>query len=111
MRTVFLRFAFMLAALVLFAGAVRADALDDAQAAGLVGETPMGYVATVAGDPAPDIAALVKTINAKRQAAYAQIAADTGTSIEAVAAVTAEKLYQDAAPGEYLLVNGQWVRK
>ncbi len=111
MRTFFLRLAAAMAALVLFAGSAHADALDDAQAAGLVGETPTGFVAAVEGSPSPDIASLVKTINAKRQAAYAQIAADTGTSVETVAAVTAERLYRESPPGEYLLVDGQWVRK
>lgn len=111
MRMIFLKFVAGLTALALLAGPAFAGALDDAKAAGLVGETPTGYVAAVEGSPAPDIAALVETINAKRQAAYAQIATETGTTIEAVAAVTAEKLYRESPPGEYLLVDGQWVQR
>ncbi len=91
--------------------AARADALDDAKAAGLVGEQPDGYLGAVSSSPSPDVLALIDEINAKRLAAYQQIAADKGASVEDVAALTAEKLYQKALPGTYLLVNGQWVQK
>jgi uncharacterized protein YdbL (DUF1318 family) len=111
MRTFMLRFVVVLASLVLLGGPALAGSLDEAKAAGLVGETPTGYLAAVEANPAPDIVALVNEVNAKREAAYAQIAADTASSVDQVAAVTAEKLYQQAAPGEFLLVDGQWVRK
>ena len=58
-----------------------------------------------------DLVALVKDINAKRLAAYTDIAAKNGTSVAAVGAVTAEKLYREAPPGTYLMVDGSWVRK
>ncbi len=93
----------------LAAAPVIASPLDDAKAAGLVGEQPDGYVGAVA--PSPDVLALVDSINAKRRGAYEQIAGSEGVSVDDVARLAAEKLYRDAAPGEYLLMDGQWVQK
>jgi uncharacterized protein YdbL (DUF1318 family) len=106
--------AHLLAFAVLMSAATGAWAapLDDAKAAGLVGERPDGYVAAVSPSPTPDIAALVDQINRKRRAAYQDIAAKTGTPIEQVGALTAEKIAAQAAPGEYFMdASGQWVRK
>lgn len=88
-----------------------AGPLEDAKAAGLIGERPDGYVAAVPGNPPADIVALVNEINAKRMAAYADIATKNGTSVAAVGQVTAQKLYNDARPGTYLMVDGRWVQK
>jgi uncharacterized protein len=86
--------------------------LDDAKAAGLVGERPDGYVAAVQPNPPPDIAALVKEINAKRRAAYADIAAKQNVPAEQVGAVTAEKIKRQAPAGEYFLnSDGSWTQK
>lgn len=104
--------AFLLAfALALGSTASFAGPLEDAKAAGLVGERPDGFVAAVPANPPADIVALVNDINARRQAAYTEIATKNGTSVAAVGAVTAEKLYREAAPGTYLMVDGRWIRK
>jgi len=97
--------------LALGGGAAVAGPLEDAKAAGLVGERPDGYVAAVSSNPPPDIVALVNDINARRRAAYTEIATKNGTSVEAVGAVAAERLYREAAAGTYLMVDGRWVRK
>lgn len=96
--------------LLAFSAPAMAGPLQDAKAAGLVGETPDGYVAPVSG-PAPDVAALIEQVNAERRAHYEQVAGETGTSAEDVAALAAEKLYQRAQPGEFLLMDGAWVQK
>lgn len=88
-----------------------AGPLEDAKSAGLVGERPDGYVGLVSGNPPADVVDLVNQINAKRMAAYTDIATKNGTSVAAVGAVTAEKLYREAAPGTYLMVDGRWVQK
>jgi hypothetical protein len=88
-----------------------AGPLEDAKSAGLVGERPDGYVGLVSGNPPPDVVDLVNQINAKRMAAYTDIATNNGTSVAAVGAVTAEKLYREAAPGTFLMVDGRWVQK
>ncbi len=95
------------------AGATPAFAgpVEDAKAAGLIGEQPDGFLGSVVANPPANIAALIRDINTKRMAAYADIAAKNGTSVEAVGAVTAQKLYNEAKPGTFLLVNGNWVKK
>jgi hypothetical protein len=86
--------------------------LDDAKAAGLIGERPDGYVAAVEPNPSPEIAALVERINSKRRAAYAEIAAEDGVPVDQVAALTAEKIRAQAAPGEYFMTpDGGWAQK
>ena len=91
---------------------VWAAPLDDAKAAGLVGERPDGYLAAVQPNPPPDIAALVKEVNAKRRAAYEDIAAKENVPVDQVGAVTAEKIMQQAPAGEYFLnPDGSWTKK
>lgn len=86
--------------------------LDDAKAAGLIGERPDGYVAAVQPNPPPDIAALVREINAKRLAAYQDIAAKQKVPVDQVGAVTAEKLKRQAPAGQYFLnPDGSWTQK
>ena len=88
-----------------------AGPVEDAKAAGLIGEQPDGFLGSVAANPPANVAALIRDINTKRLAAYTDIATKNGTSVEAVGAVTAQKLYNEAKPGTFLLVNGSWVKK
>lgn len=106
----------MILAVALIVGAagltpVLAGPLEDAKAAGLVGEQPDGYLGTVPANPPADITAMVNDINAKRRVAYQDIATKNNTSIEAVGQLTAQKLYNEARPGTYLMLNGRWVQK
>jgi hypothetical protein len=101
-----------LAGALLLGAAAWAGPLDDAKAAGLIGERPDGYVAAVQANPPPDIAALVREINAKRRAAYADIAVKENVPIEQVGALTAEKIKAQAPAGQYFLApDGSWKRK
>jgi uncharacterized protein YdbL (DUF1318 family) len=99
-------------AIVLLAGTITsawADALDDAKAAGLIGERPDGYVAAVEPNPSPDIVALIKKINAKRRSAYETIAQQENVAVEQVGALTAEKIKRQAPPGHYFMAaDGRW---
>ncbi len=106
--------ALLVAAFAGLAGAMPAlaDAVDDAKAAGLVGENPDGYLGAVPPSPPPEIVKLVTQTNAKRKKAYAEIAAQTGTTPEAVGAIAAQKLYAKSSPGTYLLgADGTWQQK
>lgn len=86
--------------------------LDDAKAAGLIGELPDGYVAAVRPNPSPDIAALVRQINAKRRAVYENLAAEESVPVAQVGALAAEKIKRQASPGEYFMApDGTWVTK
>jgi hypothetical protein len=103
----------VLAFAVLLPIAAHADALDDARAAGLIGERPDGYVAAVSQNPAPDIQQLCDTINTQRRKVYDQLAAEKGVPVQEVAALAAEKtIGQRLKPGWIYMNNaGQWVKK
>ena len=107
----------ILAALLLALGLALAPAvaqagpLDDAKAAGWVGERPNGYLGVVPGAPA-SAEALVSDNNAKRKAKYGSVASSQGTTLQAVEIVAGEKLIGRARSGEYVMTaSGQWVRK
>ncbi|HEX6112946.1 MAG TPA: YdbL family protein [Geminicoccaceae bacterium] len=99
-------------AVALSFGPAQADALDDAKAAGLVGERIDGYVGVVDSGAPADVKRLVEQINAERQAKYAEIAQKQGAPVQAVAQIAGEKLVQRAGGGEYVMgADGQWRRK
>jgi uncharacterized protein len=103
-----------LAAAMLWSAAIDSWAapLDDAKAAGLIGERPDGFVAAVQPSPPPDIAAIVQQINAKRRAAYEKIAAEENVSAEQVGALAAEKIKRQAPAGQYFMSSdGTWAPK
>ncbi len=103
-----------LAAAMLWGAAVESWAapLDDAKAAGLIGELPNGYVAAVQPNPSPDIAALVRQINAKRRDVYENLAAEENVPVAQVGALAAEKIKRQASPGEYFMSpDGTWAPK
>ncbi|MDP5209319.1 YdbL family protein [Microbulbifer sp. 2205BS26-8] len=88
-----------------------AISLDAAKSQGLVGESNSGYIAIV-DTSSPELKKLVKQVNTKRKAAYAQIAKRNNIDIAQVAARAAEKLEARLSPGEYYQDNlGRWVQK
>jgi uncharacterized protein YdbL (DUF1318 family) len=95
------------------ASLAHADALDDARAAGLLGERPDGYVDVVSANATPDIVNLKEQINAQRRKVYQQLAGEKGVPVEEVAALAAEKtISQKLKPGMfYMNSSGQWVQK
>lgn len=97
----------------LSASAAVASALDDARAAGIVGERRDGYVALVVESPTDAQKAFAAGINAERKAAYARVARKTGASPAAVAKLQAEQLIREqVAKGHYVEgADGSWVRK
>jgi uncharacterized protein YdbL (DUF1318 family) len=98
--------------LLLSALPAAAQSLDEAKAAGQVGERIDGYLGVVDADAPGDVRAMVDRVNAERKAKYAEIAAERGTSVQAVAQIAGEKLIARAASGEYVLgASGQWRQK
>jgi uncharacterized protein YdbL (DUF1318 family) len=89
-----------------------AQSLDEAKAAGQVGERIDGYVGVVDANAPGEVRALVEQVNAERQKKYAQIAAERGTSVQAVAQIAGQKLIERAPGGQYVLgADGQWRQK
>ena len=101
----------LLAVLMLvFAAPAFADGLDDARAAGQIGERPDGLVGAVnAGAPA-NINSLVQATNAKRMEKYQQISTQKGVPVEQVGAIAGEKIISKLKSGyKYMDLSGNWV--
>jgi uncharacterized protein YdbL (DUF1318 family) len=88
-------------ALVALAVPASASPLDDAKAAGQLGERWDGYLGVV--KPSEGAQALAADINVKRKAHYAQIAAKNGATVEATAAIAGAKLVESAPSGQYVM--------
>jgi uncharacterized protein YdbL (DUF1318 family) len=102
----------MTLAMVFAAPAMAADSLEDARAAGLVGERPDGLVAPVSSNVPADVMSLIQSVNAKRMEKYQQIAAEKGVPVEQVGAITGEKIIAKLKPGWYYMdASGNWVKK
>ena len=84
--------------------------LDEAKAAGQVGEMPTGYIGIV--ESGPGVAELVESVNARRQVRYKEIADKEGVSLEDVGQLAGARLIQRAQPGQYVMnASGAWVRR
>jgi len=102
----------LMALAMVFAAPAMADALDDARAAGLVGERPDGLVAPVSPNAPGNILSLVQSVNAKRMEKYQQISAEKGVPVEQVGAITGEKIISKLKAGWYYMdSSGNWVQK
>jgi uncharacterized protein len=89
-----------------------AQSLDEAKAEGQVGERIDGYVGVVDANAPGEVRALVDEVNAERREKYAEIAAERGTSVQAVAQIAGQKLIERAPKGEYVMgADGRWRQK
>jgi len=90
-----------------------AGGLDEAKAAGWVGERPNGYLGIVpTANPPASAQALVEDINRRRHAHYLEIAQREGTDVDVVAALAGKKLIERTPAGHYVMnAAGQWVMK
>lgn len=100
--------AVLLACVLLFSTAWALD-LQTAKQQGLVGETPSGYLAAV--QATPEAAGLVQSINAQRRQEYAEIAKRNGIALQAVEQLAGKKAIDKTPAGQFVQVNGAWVRK
>lgn len=102
----------LLALAMVFSAPAMADALDDARAAGLVGERPDGLVAPVEPGAPANVLSLVQSVNAQRLEKYQQISAQKGVPVEQVGAIAGEKIISKLKPGyKYMDSSGNWVTK
>ena len=110
LRAVALAVASALALLV--APAANADSLDNAKAAGYVGERTNGMLGLVKQDAPANVKQLVESVNARRKQSYASIAKKNGTSPGAVASLAGEKAIARTKPGNFIQnASGRWVKK
>jgi uncharacterized protein YdbL (DUF1318 family) len=102
----------LMALAMVFAVPAMADALDDARAAGQIGERPDGLVGAVSPSAPANIQSLVQSVNAQRMEKYQQISAEKGVPVEQIGAITAEKIIGKLKPGWYYMdASGSWVKK
>lgn len=87
--------------------------INAAKAAGVVGERIDGYLGIVEdGGVDASLRRRVNEINARRRAAYDEIADEAGVSVAQVARLTGEKQVERVAAGQYYMdESGRWVRK
>ena len=102
----------LLALAMVFSAPAMADALDDARAAGVVGERPDGLVAPVSANAPANVLSLVQSVNAKRMEKYQQIANQKGVPVEQIGAIAGEKIIGKLKAGFYYMdSSGTWVTK
>ena len=90
------------------AGAAIAADYNSAKAAGQIGEKMDGYLGTV-GSASPDIARMVKDLNIKRRAVYAEKAQAASATLEEYAFTSGCLAIARTAPGEkYQAPDGSW---
>ena len=98
------------AALVFLAFPAMGNSLDDAKAAGKLGEGPDGYLHVV--NPGAGEEALANSINTKRKKKYQVIATKQGIPLNAVEAQAGKRLVGLAPAGQYVMgANGKWIKK
>ncbi|TWI57391.1 hypothetical protein IQ22_00607 [Pseudomonas duriflava] len=85
------------------------EALGSAKAAGQLGEQPNGYLGIVSGGgQAKEIATL---INNARRAEYKRLAQQNGIQLGDVEAIAGKKALDKTPSGQYIQLNGKWIRK
>lgn len=104
---------FLAASLLWAAGfsAALATDLDTAKLQGLVGETPDGYIAAVQPNASTDVLELVRDVNNKRKQVYQQIASKNNADVRSVETLAGAKAIQRAPSGQYVYLDGKWVKK
>ncbi len=97
--------------LAFFSFAAYAMDLDSAKQSGLIGEKQNGLISATLPNPSPELSDLIEKTNAGRMDVYKQAANDQHISLKEVQAIAAQKIYDLANPGDYLMVNGKWQKK
>ncbi|MCK5745313.1 MAG: YdbL family protein [Oricola sp.] len=88
-------------------------AVENAKNNCIVGEQADGYLGVVTGaNPSEEIRREIRDINQQRKAAYANLAQRNGVTIEVAASLTAEKLINQAGPGQCVRdQSGNWIKR
>ncbi|MEH6491667.1 MAG: DUF1318 domain-containing protein [Halopseudomonas sp.] len=85
------------------------SALPAAKEAGQLGEQPDGYLGVIkASGNASEVA---QQINAARKEEYQRVARDNGIALKDVETIAGQKAIDRTPAGQYIKVNGGWVKK
>lgn len=107
----------VIAALALAAASTSADAasplIEDAKSKCVVGEQSDGYLGIVDSAAAGEaVKREVRSINQQRKAAFADLAARNGVTIEDAAALTGKRLVEGAPSGQCVqMPDGTWAKQ
>lgn len=105
-------FRILIAAIALcVSGAVLAADLGQLKAQGMVGERLDGYLQLMNPGAPKDVKDLVNSINAQRQAAYANIAKQNNVTPAQVGVLTAPKAIASSPPGTPIQTKSGWTKK
>ncbi|HPQ50598.1 MAG: YdbL family protein [Alphaproteobacteria bacterium] len=85
--------------------------LATAKKVGLIGEKSDGLVAATLPNPSSEITSLVNRTNKGRLGFYKETANKQSIPLEEVQKIAAQKIFNLAASGEFLMINGQWSQK
>ena len=83
--------------------------LETVKQQGLVGETPTGYLEVLRAEG--DAPAVVQAINHARRDEYARIAERHDIPVTQVETVAGKKAIEKTPAGQFVQINGQWVKK
>lgn len=83
--------------------------LESVKQQGLVGETPTGYLDVVRADG--QAREVVEAINSARRDEYTRIAEKHDIPVTQVETVAGKKAIEKTPSGQFVLIEGQWVRK
>lgn len=83
--------------------------LSEVKSLGYLGEQPNGYLGVVkAENNAPEIARL---INDARRAEYQRLAKDNNIQLPDVETMAGKKALEKTPTGQYIQINGKWLKK
>ncbi|WP_372965623.1 YdbL family protein [Marinobacter sp.] len=83
--------------------------LEAAKQQGLVGETPTGYLGVVRAEG--DTREVVDAINSARRDEYTRIAEKHAIPVTQVETVAGKKAIEITPSGQFVLIDGRWVKK
>ncbi len=83
--------------------------LAQAKASGLVGEQPDGYLGVVRASANAD--AIAAQINQARRAEYHRLAIQNGINVRDVERLAGKKAIEKTPSGQFVLIDGKWLRK
>jgi uncharacterized protein YdbL (DUF1318 family) len=83
--------------------------LDEVKQQGLVGETPTGYLDIVSGEG--QAGEVVEAINNARRDEYKRIAEKHDIPVTKVETVAGMKAIEKTPDGQYIKIDGRWVKK
>ncbi len=83
--------------------------LGPAKSAGLLGERPDGYLGVVVEQG--DAAEIARLINDARRAEYEKLAKNNNIQLSDVETMAGKKALEKTPRGQYIQLNGKWLKK